>query len=107
MNMTRLFSLMILIPLVGCASSDNPPTPAASAPTDLKPLTVRVMGAGDLQISGYTVTESDLPELVRQWHVVSAVVTGDVGTRFSDALHAEDALRAAGVKYVSLVKPTE
>jgi len=104
--MTRLFPLMMLVPLVGCASSDNPP--AASAPGDPKPLMVQIEGPGDLLISGYSVSQSELPELVQQWHVVSAVVTpGVTGVRFSDALRAVDALRAAGVKYVSIAKPTQ
>jgi biopolymer transport protein ExbD len=59
---------------------------------------------GHLYVGGYTVDENDLPELVKQWHVTSALVQGSPGSNFKDAVKIENELKAAGVANVSIAQ---
>ena len=96
--MNRLLGSFLLVWLFGCASTDEAPQPQG----DVANLVVVVNGQGTLWVGNYIVDAADFPEMVKQWHVKSAVVRGDTGSKFSDALKVQTELQAAGVDKVSI-----
>ena len=104
--MNRIAGLLVAALLVGCTTSPKPPatsnTPAANT-DDPGRLVLEVDQSGGLHVAGYDVASADLPELVKQRHVTSAIVRGYPNAKYGDALKAQAELKAAGVSDVTIV----
>lgn len=104
--MKRIAGLLIAALLVGCTAapkaSDAPGT-ASAENNESGRLLLEVDQSGEMHVAGYTVAAKDLPELVKQRHVTSAIVRGYTNAKYSDALKAQAELKAAGVPDVTIV----
>lgn len=106
--MNRFMVALLMVFVAGCSASATAPSkgqPSAPSNAAPQPLTVTVMADGSTRVGELIVSEGDWSELVKQWHVTSAVVTGQLGTKFSDLVRVKEAIRAAGVANVSIAQP--
>jgi biopolymer transport protein ExbD len=104
--MNRYILSLLLLSLAGCQFSEggSPSSPAMSSDIKSGQLVVELDMNNNMRVNGWTITQSDLPELVKQWHITSAVVRGQQFSKFSEALKVQAALRAAGVSDVSIAE---
>ena len=93
-----------LVLLAGCQTTANdssmPLSPDAS--TKQGQLVILLDVAGEMHLGQWVVVDSDLPAIVQQRHITSAVVHGQQGVKFSEALKAQSAIKAAGVADVTI-----
>jgi biopolymer transport protein ExbD len=60
-----------------------------------------------MHIKGYLVAPADLAEVVKQWQITSAVIDGQPGCKFSDALKIQSELNQAGVQNVTIAEHSD
>jgi len=103
--------LFFLALLVGCTAHEPPPPPGNNANNSDEapaPLMVTVDASGNAHIggvTGWTDSARDWPQLVWQWHVTSALVSGVTGTKVSDILKVQAQIEAAGVSNTKIAEP--
>jgi biopolymer transport protein ExbD len=102
--MNRFATFAILLALVGCASNPFSSSQPSDPKDKTKQLIVEVDATGKLHSEGWNVTETELPDLVKERQPTSAVVRGLPGSEFGKALQIQAELKAAGVSDVTIEK---
>jgi biopolymer transport protein ExbD len=105
--MKYIVVLMLLVLIAGCQTQESAST-ASSPPTtghDSGQMIVTVEASGDARVGTLSASSKDWPDVVKQWHITSAVVKGVPGAKLSDMLRVEEELKNAGVADVTLAQP--